>query len=111
MKTCPQCWGNFSGRSKYCQTCAPYCGKGVAQTWYRTIEKYGVDKVMWDAMYFEQDGKCLICQDREAIVVDHDHATGKARGLLCKACNGLLGFMENKERVNRALDYLKGELV
>jgi hypothetical protein len=42
-------------------------------------------------------------------VVDHCHATGKVRGLLCHNCNRALGLMQdNIENIKRAADYLEG---
>ena len=42
-----------------------------------------------------QQNKCAICTDRFEQIsqarVDHDHKTGKIRGLLCNSCNVLLG--------------------
>jgi hypothetical protein len=70
------------------------------------IMLYGVDRAMWDAMYFEQDGLCLICLEREAYVVDHDHDTGKVRGLLCLGCNTMLGFLETSGRLAAAKSYM-----
>ncbi|MFC7217538.1 endonuclease domain-containing protein [Streptomyces polyrhachis] len=34
-----------------------------------------------------QDGRCAVCGLRRALVVDHHHASGLVRGLLCAACN------------------------
>ena len=79
------------------------------------IEKVGCSKEQYDLLFKEQDGKCAIC-DREVghsskngadckLAVDHDHETGKIRGLLCNRCNRGLGFLEN--RLSRALEYVK----
>lgn len=45
---------------------------------------------------------------RIKLVVDHDHATGKVRGLLCHNCNRALGLLhDNPVTINNALEYLK----
>lgn len=47
-------------------------------------------------MLEEQNGKCMICEEHYGfkLVVDHNHSTGKIRGLLCKRCNILVGIIE-----------------
>ena len=41
-------------------------------------------------MLAAQDGKCAICLTASAAHIDHDHATGKVRGMLCFRCNAAL---------------------
>jgi hypothetical protein len=58
-----------------------------------------------------QNGSCAICHRsprKRCLVVDHDHATGRVRGLLCTNCNhrGLGAFGDSHEVVQRAADYL-----
>lgn len=67
----------------------------------------------WEALYDRQQGRCAICGaelDRtksKDIHVDHNHETGKVRGLLCSACNRGLGFFkENPETLLDAFHYL-----
>lgn len=110
---CKQCGcdTNDVSRKAYCHDCAPSSevnGKGERSNfkWSNLIRLYGVDKQMFDAMYFEQDGKCLVCLDKEATVVDHCHKSGRVRGLLCAGCNGHLGWMEQSGALDRALDYV-----
>lgn len=52
--------------------------------------------------------KCLICNRKNvSLVIDHDHKTGKVRGLLCSPCNTGLGFFkDNKETLGNAISYL-----
>lgn len=57
------------------------------------------------------DGSCRICRERPAEVVDHDHATGKVRGMPCRLCNSVLGFArDNPDTLRRAASYLEGTL-
>lgn len=104
---CKHCTTPFEARTasaKYCERCVPKDRKGGMRH-RQNIALYGVDKFMYDAMYFEQDGACLICKKREATCVDHCHKTGRVRGLLCLGCNTLLGFIETEGRLDAALDY------
>lgn len=58
----------------------------------------------------EQGGKCGICNElpKRRLAVDHDHATGKVRGLLCIQCNVLLGYArDRKEILTRSIWYLQ----
>ena len=57
----------------------------IEQTYGLTIEQY-------DALLAAQGGRCAICvgERRYRLNVDHDHATGLVRGLLCRRCNKLL---------------------
>ena len=106
-RACRQCGSGITGyRTAFCEDCAPYLGKGKFPKCATMIRTYGVDKRMWDAMYFEQDGTCLICQEREADSVDHCHESGRVRGLLCRGCNGHLGWMEQVGSLDRALNYV-----
>lgn len=103
---CPQCWEPTaykvgSRRGQICTDCAPN------DRFRSLVKRYGVDQHMWNAMYFEQDGKCAIesCF-REARSVDHNHRTGELRGLLCQGCNVAVGFIESAHWLTDALDYL-----
>lgn len=106
VKTCEWCGADFvrAPSAKLCHDCV---GSTITegQKWRQSIRLYGVDKFMFEAMYFEQDGKCLVCDDREAMLVDHCHETGRPRGLLCRGCNTMLGFIES-DKMDRALQYL-----
>jgi hypothetical protein len=65
----------------------------------------------YDRLLEEQDGCCAICKRPEykiRLSVDHNHDTGKIRGLLCHKCNTSLGLMEeNEEAIKGMLEYLK----
>jgi hypothetical protein len=57
---------------------------------------------------------CQVCgthpSGKHRLHFDHDHATGKFRGLLCGNCNTALGLLgENPERIMKLISYLKGE--
>ncbi len=55
----------------------------------------------------KQKHRCAICHRRATLVVDHSHATGNYRGLLCYACNTGLGLLKDKIFVlQAAIKYL-----
>lgn len=76
----------------------------------RRPEKYGFTKAELDALLAQHD-TCAICGGdkwgHKGPVVDHDHATGRVRGILCGNCNmGLGRFRDDPELVRAAADYL-----
>jgi hypothetical protein len=61
--------------------------------------KYKLSSADYRALFDIQGGRCGICQVHheemgERLAVDHDHASGKVRGLLCRPCNKSLGAHE-----------------
>ena len=56
--------------------------------------KYGIDLKQWNEAFQQQNGICAICKKPKKLVTDHDHKTGKFRGLLCNKCNVSLGWYE-----------------
>ncbi len=82
-------------------------------------KKHGLDYEEYMRMHLAQNGRCKICRKEETrksrtegnitrLAVDHCHATGKIRGLLCHECNTGLGkFGDDLDRLGAAIDYLK----
>jgi hypothetical protein len=83
------------------------------------LRRYGITPEQYDAMLAEQGGVCAICGNEETSVrgpfktrfrlsVDHDHATGKVRGLLCQKCNRSIGLMnDDVDLLKKAIYYLQ----
>ena len=70
--------------------------------------KYGLSPEKHEAMKVMQDGDCMICGEREGTHVDHNHSTGKVRGLLCSQCNSAIGLMnDNPDVLKAGADYLE----
>lgn len=77
---------------------------------YKLKTKYGLTPAEWDLLYDQQLGRCAICYTDFAgikVCVDHDHKTGKVRGLLCVECNHGIGkFKDNPVILRNAAQYL-----
>ncbi len=91
---------NRSGRGGYGRYCLPChnirCRKNVIKNHGSTRERhlrrrYGIGQVDVDRMVAEQGGRCAGCGKPDPEHVDHDHASGAVRGMLCFNCNQALG--------------------
>lgn len=75
--------------------------------------RYGLTLADWDEMLELQGGGCAICSSRtsgsrKSWMTDHDHKTGKVRGLLCVRCNNLLGMVDDSvATLFAAIQYLR----
>jgi hypothetical protein len=80
------------------------------------LKSYGLTTEDYDKMIEAQGGVCKICKDPKAkhwrtdkLFVDHDHKTGRVRGLLCHDCNYALGgFKDRIDLLKEAIKYLEG---
>lgn len=77
----------------------------------RIKQKYGLSHEDWVKMWLGQDGNCAICGEPFAqqsdTFIDHNHKTGKVRGLLCNKCNlGMGYFNDNPELMIKVVNYL-----
>lgn len=126
MKRCPDCGeekpleefvrnrSKKSGRSSYCKPCWTLRIRRHKQKLYGGERsfllklRYGVTLADVDAMQLRQNGLCAICRSQPAQHVDHCHATGEVRGLLCFGCNRGLGkAQDDPELLRRGLSYLE----
>lgn len=76
------------------------------------MKRFGVTEEQYQKLMQQQGGVCAICgesnQRLQALAVDHDHKSGKVRGLLCFLCNSVLGFAKDSpERLLEAALYLE----
>lgn len=82
---------------------------------YSLKKNYGIDIEIYNKMFLEQEGKCKLCHKhqeefKKRFFVDHDHKTGKIRGLVCYKCNTFLGYVDNNpEIILNIINYLKVE--
>ncbi len=78
----------------------------------RRAWRYGLSDDAYNAILARQHGACGACKRTGLeLCVDHDHETGKVRGLLCQDCNKALGlFHDNPDYTAGATEYLKQSL-
>lgn len=83
----------------YVKTDCHTCHKHICRTRHYK-ERYDISLEQYDELAKKQNGKCKICGTTDPksagrFVVDHNHKTGKVRGLLCQPCNAMLGLAKD----------------
>lgn len=91
---------------KYCSQCNNDRNRG-----YKLKKNYGMTEADFEVMLASQNRCCAICgtddHNSRNWHIDHDHATGKVRGILCGGCNhGLGNFIDNVKLLIKAAMYL-----
>lgn len=75
------------------------------------LVQYGLTFKQVQGMFYEQRGRCAICQVpfiEGTYHIDHDHSTSRVRGLLCTRCNSGLGFFKDSiSNLSGAIRYLE----
>ena len=113
MKHCKKCGesdqAKFYETSQFCRVCH--------REWMRDsrLRKRGVSRDEYLFKLHQQVGACAVCSRPESAVKDghrglhqdHNHKTGKVRGILCSRCNQVLGRVHEDVALLRSLaDYL-----
>lgn len=104
---CETCTGINRARNKLPQNIE-------CQRRFHLKDRYGITMERFDEMRTRQRGGCAICGAAPAppyvnLQVDHDHRTGRVRGLLCHRCNKAIGLLgDTSEALTRAAQYLAG---
>jgi len=100
----------FNGEARVCRQCF---AEKERKRWLRV--NYGMALEDFEALLIAQGFRCAICgmafspDDRGLTpCVDHFHAEGRVRGLLCHACNlGIGHFCDDVDRLRSAIEYLR----
>lgn len=117
-KTCEGCNESFlraNYNQRWCDTCTGF------KKYKRRIRTHGMTAVQLEEMLASQKSMCAICDRyfeagltgdrRKTLYIDHNHATGKVRGLLCPRCNMGMHFIDNSTWHDRAIHYASSERV
>lgn len=128
MKTCSKCGshGPFHKGQYRCTKCREEYrlykfqqdpvsarAKRAKQDRVRNLRlSYNLTVELWDALLESQGRQCKVCKTFDpgpkGWHTDHDHVTGKVRGILCSSCNVGLGcFHDSVDRLQRAIEYLR----
>ncbi|KKN52900.1 hypothetical protein LCGC14_0607620 [marine sediment metagenome] len=133
MKICPECeeekelteFHNMKGAKDGKQTYCKPCQNAMIVAYMKTPERKLIDRDLWlkrnyglslkgyNQMLLDQNGKCAICGKHQkeldrAMCVDHNHETGKVRGLLCRKCNIMIGNADEDAAILlSAIEYIK----
>jgi len=122
MATCNRC-GELKAAAQFpaltygtylCEICLRVAQAG------QQLQRQGCSDKLYQELLAAQDGRCAICGATRGhrsrydkvcrLAVDHDHRTGKVRGLLCNNCNRGLGrFKESIKNLESAVRYLQRE--
>lgn len=64
---------------------------------YSRLSRFGITQEQFNEILAEQSNRCAICETDKPTKwhLDHDHKTGRTRGILCHRCNVTLGFVED----------------
>lgn len=119
------------GLYPYCKSCATEYKRNEYKKWsveqrrkaresrtpeqrrkYSLKQLYGLTVADYKELWEYQEGKCAICggvnKSGKELFVDHNHQTGKIRGLLCMHCNHAIGkFNDDINLLQRAIEYLE----
>ena len=114
-----KCRQRSHSRIKSGEAVKDYKERYKTKRWEKLLKQYGVDQKSYEGMERAAEMVGAICGNPETktykyvlcrLVVDHDHETGKVRGLLCRSCNVALGnFYDDRERLLAAVRYLGQE--
>jgi hypothetical protein len=83
--------GTKRGRSYTCKDCDLLSHK---------LNKYNITETEYVTLYESQNKACAVCEKELPLMgksthIDHDHETGKIRGILCSNCNTALGLLKD----------------
>jgi len=114
-----RCFGLRSESPDYARSECRCCANNYRKRWYgrkgrdqNLRLRYGLTLIAKEKLEKEQNYLCAICRkaSTKTLNVDHNHTTGKVRGLLCHNCNRGIGYLhDSSEIILNAYHYLTKE--
>ena len=115
--------GRYATNKKYPESRCRDCDRARTKTYHKNNRdkvikqqlishrrrQYGISEEQYNNMILSQNNICAICNkpSSKTLHIDHDHETGKVRGLLCSSCNTAIGlFKEDIDSLSAAIKYL-----
>jgi hypothetical protein len=100
----PPKWWDWAGTAQPLE-------RGTMGSRQRLLTVFGFGDAAYNALLDKQGGVCAICGGPPAgsgLHVDHDHKTGRIRGLLCMHCNLMLGYArDNPDILKKGMAFLR----
>jgi hypothetical protein len=100
-KACKYCETEHTLRGAACRVCKD------------GVFRYGMTRLDQMKLYKDQEKKCKLCDSEITMFdghrggfIDHNHLTGKVRGILCNRCNIVVGGLETHSNPERLLKYI-----
>ena len=103
-KQCEVCRDTYAPTNpcqRWCTSCVPDTKKAKNIMRVHSLSWHQYQRLL------DRDGAaCAICGGTDRLSVDHEHASGSVRGILCTVCNTKLGMLEDGEWLGKACKYL-----
>ncbi len=98
------------GRGNWCNICKRRHNDSYKNRLRHVKKTYGLSPAAYTNLVTVANKQCMICGAEKELCIDHNHETGKVRGLLCNICNMYIGnIRENTTTLQKAIDYLEKE--
>lgn len=103
-------WPSSDGFTGSCKNCSEY---RTSDRKHYLKKKYNITPKEYETLYTKQKSQCALCERKfQRLAIDHDHQTGKIRGLLCIACNTGIGKLgDTIPALEKAIKYLLNQEV
>jgi hypothetical protein len=105
---CPPCKWEYNAKSRK-KWAAEHPMRWRVYLLKQKCHRYGIDPAIFVQAYMDQDFKCAACHvDLPMPHIDHDHVTGRFRGLLCRKCNLGMYIIDDPIWHQQLVEYKRG---